>query len=166
MGKRGPQPWQPPETVTIVDEMGIQQPPTPWYQFLGEQLRAGKSRSKIAKTLGISHLTLIKHIENDDISKKIATDIQKDLPHILLERAVELAMDEHKPNTTLLIYLLKTVGGLGDGALKTEDPKALNLLHPGMTKSEALKKIKEIQAKRDAAEKKKAEVEKNVSEAY
>lgn len=164
--KVDPRKWQPPEIVEISNDNGIPEPPLPWYQWFDEQLNQAKSLRTIAKSLKISHVTLLKQINLDPVLQRIATTVQKNWAVMLKERAFELAMDHDKPNTTLMIYLLKTIGGLGDGAQKVEDPNIDKTLYAPMTKAQALKKIEELRKTQKAEEKKLAKVDKDVSEAY
>ena len=161
--KVDPRKWQPPEIVTQVDDFGDPMPPVPWYEWFDEQISQAKSLRTIAKSLNIHNVTLLKEINRDPVLQKIAITVQKNWAVMLKERAMELAMAE-KPNTAVLIYLLKTIGGLGDGAQKEEQPT--QGLAPAMTKKEAMKLLVKIKADRDKEDEKLKKVEEDVSEAY
>jgi hypothetical protein len=140
MGKQ-PRPdlWQPPEHVVDDDQDIVME----WYEWFEAQLLQGRSFRTISIPLKISHVTLHRHVDRDPKLQEICNRVRKKWPEMLKAKAMELALDP-KCNTTILIYLLKTIGGLGDGAQPTEPDESSPQPVPAMTKSEALKMVEHI----------------------
>lgn len=106
-------------------------------EFFETMLLKGQSLRTMATMLQVSLSAFLRYINKNPHLEKIRSDIIKKWPEMLREVAVEAAMNG---NTTMQIYLNKTIGGLGDGAQKPNDePQEPRV--PAMTREEAKKLV-------------------------
>jgi len=114
----------------------------PFEEWFESMLLKGRSISTIAQLLNCSIPTLMRLLYKNPHLQEIRANIVKMWPTMIKEKAAELAMAGHP---TMLIYLSKTIGGLGDGAQRTDDdPAKQERRVPAMTRDAAKEMIKGI----------------------
>lgn len=145
MGARGPAAWQPPENL-LDEEDNIVLPFDEWFEA---QLLKGRSLRTISAMLKTSPPVMVRLLHKNKHLDDIRNAVIKKWPMMLKERSVELALEG---NTTLLIYLSKTIGGLGDGAQAVEPEPGLLEPVPAMTKAQALQLVEKFREVKNVSE--------------
>ena len=141
LGARGPAAWEPPEVVADPDDDTLLMPFPEWFEA---QLLKGKSLRTIAAILRTSPPVIVRLRHKNKHFDDIRNAVIKKWPQMLREKAMETALEG---NVTMLIYLNKTIGGLGDGAQPIDEGDEKPKPVPAMTKSQALKLIENIREK-------------------